>query len=73
MNFQTAKPSSVPREYPFVRLNCARDPHRASRKRSPEHYPARSAAFELANKGTLFLHEVGEIPLDLQPKLLRAL
>jgi PAS domain S-box-containing protein len=69
------------REYPFVTLNCAAIP---TGLLESELFGYEKGAFtgaltrkigrfELANKGTLFLDEVGDIPLDLQPKLLRAL
>jgi len=72
---------STRREHTFVKLSCAAIP---TGLLESELFGHEKGAFtgaivqkigrlELAHKGTLFLDEVGDIPLELQPKLLRAL
>jgi formate hydrogenlyase transcriptional activator len=73
--------SSTRREQTFVKMSCAAIP---TGLLESELFGHEKGAFtgaimqkigrlELAHKGTLFLDEVGDIPLELQPKLLRAL
>jgi transcriptional regulator with GAF, ATPase, and Fis domain len=65
----------------MVKLNCAALPSHLVESELFGHEKGsftgaterRIGKFELANHGTLFLDEVGELPLDLQSKLLRAL
>ncbi len=72
---------SARREYTLVKVNCAAIPTGLLESEMFGHEKGaftgaveqRKGRFELAHRGTIFLDEVEEIPLELQPKLLRVL
>lgn len=79
---QSIHNAGVNNEGPFVAVNCASIPRElveselfgyekgAFTGASKEGHPGK---FELADGGTIFLDEIGELPLDIQSKLLRVL
>jgi len=69
------------REQPLIKVNCATMPANLIESELFGHEQGaftgatkkREGRFALADGGTIFLDEIGELPIDLQPKLLRVL
>ncbi|MDR2549224.1 MAG: sigma-54 dependent transcriptional regulator [Desulfobulbus sp.] len=73
--------NSPRRDHPFIKINCANIPETLLESELFGHEKGaftgadkqRIGRFEQANGGTIFLDEIGEIPLEIQSKLLRVL
>ena len=70
------------RSFPFIRVNCAAMPRDLLEAElfgyekgsfTGAHPKGKPGKFELAHLGTMFLDEIGDMPLEMQPKLLRVL
>ena len=74
--------ASERRPYPFIRLNCAAIPKDLLESElfgyeagayTGAGSRGKPGKFELAHQGSIFLDEISDLPLDMQPKLLRVL
>jgi len=70
------------RPYPFIRLNCAAIPKDLLEAELFGYEPGaftgagtkpKPGKFEIAHRGSIFLDEISDLPLEMQPKLLRVL
>ncbi|MCU0563226.1 MAG: sigma 54-interacting transcriptional regulator [Desulfobacterales bacterium] len=70
------------RLHPFVRINCAAIPRDLLESElfgyekgafTGARAEGKPGKFELADEGTIFLDEIGDMPIEMQPKLLRAI
>jgi PAS domain S-box-containing protein len=74
--------ASPRRLHPFVRINCAAIPRDLLESElfgyekgafTGAKAEGKPGKFELAHDGTIFLDEIGDLPIEMQPKLLRAI
>lgn len=74
--------SSKRRDKPFIKVNCAAIPESLMESElfgyekgsfTGANEKGKAGLFELANEGTIFLDEIGELPIAMQSKLLRVL
>jgi transcriptional regulator with PAS, ATPase and Fis domain len=79
---QAVHHASIRRLYPFVRINCAAIPRDLLESElfgyergafTGAKAEGKPGKFELAHQGTIFLDEIGDLPVEMQPKLLRAI